>query len=116
MKFLQIHTFYPAYLTEFYERNPHLASATFDEQIAALVQDGFSASHMFAPYMRELGYDSQLAIANCPQAQVQWLEQNAISDVSQDDWIFEIARQQVEVFKPDILYLQVKFLPNISGD
>jgi Flp pilus assembly protein TadD len=105
MKFLQIHTFYPAYLTEFYERNPHLASATFDEQIAALVQDGFSASHMFAPYMRELGYDSQLAIANCPQAQVQWLEQNAISDVSQDDWIFEIARQQVEVFKPDILYL-----------
>jgi hypothetical protein len=30
---LQIHTFYQLYLTEFYERNSQLASATFDEQL-----------------------------------------------------------------------------------
>lgn len=105
MKFLQIHTFYPLYLMEFYEQNPHLSFATFDEQITALVKDGFVGSHLFAPYMHQQGYESQLVIANCPQAQMQWLRQNGISDISEHEGIIEIARQQVEVFKPDILYL-----------
>lgn len=105
MKFLQIHNFYSLYLAEFYNRNPQLESATFDEQITALVQDGFSASHMLAPHMRQLGYESQLVIANCPQAQVQWLYENGISGISQQNWMLEIARYQVETFKPDILYL-----------
>lgn len=105
MKFLQIHTFYQLYLTEFYERNSHLASATFDEQIEALVQDGFAACHIFAPFMSELGYDSRLVIANCPQSQAQWLNENRISGINEQNWMLEIAKQQVEEFKPDILYL-----------
>lgn len=105
MKFLQIHTFYPLYLAKFYERNPDLASAPFDEQIAVLLQDGFGACHMFAPYMRERGYDAQLAIANCLQSQLQWLQEKGTSDVSQQNWMGEIALQQIEILKPDILYL-----------
>lgn len=105
MKFLQIHSFYEKYLADFYHRNLHMATAPFEEQIEALLQNGFAAGHMFAPYLREFGYDTQLIIANCLQAQTQWARENGMTHWSQKDWRLEIARRQVEAFKPDILHL-----------
>lgn len=105
MKFLQIHSFYEKYLADFYHRNVNLVAAPFDAQIAALVQDGFAAGHLFAPYMRELGYDAQIIIANCLPAQTQWAREHGMMHWNSPDWRLEITRRQVEFFKPDILYL-----------
>ncbi len=102
MKLLQIHTFYPAYLDEFNSKNAKLASLTFDQQIAEIIKDGFSAGHMFAPYLKDFGYDTQLIIANWFMAQSKWLNENGFSNI---DNMHEIVKLQVEKFRPDILYL-----------
>ena len=103
--FMQVHTFYPSYLQEFYALQPHLAVASFDEQIASLVADGFSAIHMFAPYMGKLGYRAQLIVANDQRSQARWLSEQKQSLQPGDDWVREIVRRQIETLKPDILYL-----------
>ncbi len=105
MKLLQIHTFYSNYLDDFYTRYPHLQHVPFAEQMAALVQDGFAAVHMLAPHLRRLGYNSQLVIANNLPSQLAWARENGLSNISQQHWLLEITRRQVEKIKPDILYL-----------
>lgn len=105
MRFLQIHTFYPQYLESLYSRFKYLHKASFQEQIDVLISDAFSAVHLVAPYMAQAGYESRLVIANCHQAQIQWLKENRSYGLSTENWIEEIARKQVEEFEPDILYL-----------
>ncbi|GEM_PF-1227785 len=106
LKFMQVHNFYEAYLHNFYTRRPTLAAQSFQEQITALVQDGFAAIHIFAPYMQQVGYQtSQLVIANCAPAQSQWLREHHRTINNPEQWLYEVVRQQIETFEPDVLYL-----------
>lgn len=105
MHFLQVHTFYPQYLESFYSRFKFLHKASFKEQIDVLISDCSGAVHMFVPYMKQVGYDSQLIIANCPQAQFQWMKENGNIKLHTDNWVKEITKRQIEEFAPDILYL-----------
>lgn len=105
MRFLQIHTFYPQYLESLYSRFRLLHRASFQEQVDVLISDAFSAVHMIAPYMSQAGYESRLVIANCNQAQFQWIKENGNYVLHSENWVEEIARKQVEEFEPDILYL-----------
>lgn len=105
LNLLQVHTFYPHYLSDFYQRDPLISHKSFREQISALVADGFSGSHMLAPYMSELGYTSQLVIANSYPAQLRWLRENGLQLHKPNDWLNEIVQRQINVIKPDILYL-----------
>lgn len=105
MKFLQILVFYENYLSDFYQKNRNLSEAPFKKQIEALVRDGFGAGHIFAPYISDYGYKSELIIANCRQAQMQWVMENGTKIDNAKEWFFEIVKKQVETFKPDILYL-----------
>ena len=104
LKFLQVHTFYPQYLTDFYLKNYSLSSTPYRDQIEALNRDGFSSSHIFEPHMKLLGYDSQLIIANNPYAQKQWMYENNLKIRNDNGAMLEIAHNQIEKFKPDILY------------
>jgi SAM-dependent methyltransferase len=105
LRFLQVHTFYPSYLDEFRARTPHLASAPFAEQVKALVADGFSGVHMFAPYMERLGYASSLVIANDHLAQRQWLREHGSPRELAAHGEHEVVRRQIEAIQPDVLYL-----------
>ncbi|HET6437338.1 MAG TPA: TylF/MycF/NovP-related O-methyltransferase [Anaeromyxobacter sp.] len=103
--FLQVHTFYPSYLSEFYARAPELAGRPFAEQVGALIADGFSGIHMFAPYMSRLGYDSHLVIANDAHAQRRWLGEHGLPAELAGQGIQEVVRRQIESLQPDVLYL-----------
>lgn len=85
--------------------NPGLENEPFDAQIEKLLADGFSGSHMFPPYLRQIGYDAHLVIANCPGAQLQWAREHAVTELTPQNWLYEIPRRQVEFFRPDVLYL-----------
>lgn len=104
MKFLQIHGFYPEYLDRFYSKNPLLSQQSFDRQLHELLEDGFSGSHLFAPYMTPYGYESVLIIANCYPAQQAWCLEHGIA-LPTTLSLYETTLQQVEYYKPDILYL-----------
>ncbi len=119
IKFLQIHTFYDRYLDEFYTRNPEVAGLSFDDQTEELIRDGFSGIHMFAPYMRDHGYDSRLLIANNIRLQQKWIEESG-AQFSGSPRLWDIVVKQVEYYKPDVLYLSdpitfdTKFLNALS--
>jgi len=99
---LQIHTFYPAYLEQFYARNPALPGQDFATQIKALEADAFSANHMLTPYLGALGYEAQLIVANDPVSQGRWAAQHGLPN---GIGMMEVVRRQVETYRPEILYL-----------
>lgn len=103
--FLQIHGFYPLVIQELYTNKPDLEKKLFSHQMKELINCGFSAVHLFAPYMSRLGYNSQLVIANCLYSQFQWLTENNQMISYTQNYIFEITRRQIDTLKPDILYL-----------
>lgn len=105
LKFVQVHTFYEDYLDSFYSRNSNLGSSSFKEQTDALINDGFSGIHIIAPYMNDLGYDSQLIIANNKQAQLKWLKENNISFSNDGNLSNRILAEQINRIEPDVLYL-----------
>ncbi|MEW6601098.1 MAG: FkbM family methyltransferase [Nitrospirota bacterium] len=105
LRFLQINTFYDKYLNTFYTGSPGLADRPFNEQVDAVLSGGFSAVHNFTPYISALGYDSQFIIANCRQAQFQWLKEHGLSHPADADWVVEITKRQIEEFRPDVLMM-----------
>jgi len=105
MKLLQVHTFYNPYLNYLYNSNSGLAEKSYHEQNEKLIYDGFSGSHMIAPHLRSIGYDSELVIANAMPAQMKWMMENGIRLQNKDNAIYEIVFRQIEKLRPDVLYL-----------
>src|SRR6185369_11593431 len=77
----------------------------FDEQVNALVRDGFSGIHIFAPYMGEAGFRPHFVVANNANAQAMWLHEQGISYTDTKNWLHDIVRMQIEALKPEVLYL-----------
>lgn len=107
MKFLQIHTFYSAYLARHYSLLPQLLDAPHAEQTEALLTDGFGAAHMWAPVLAKMGHQAQLIIANDVASQFRWARENlsGLKLKKKSEWIHGIAIEQVNHFQPDVLYL-----------
>ena len=104
MRFMQIQTFYGAYLSVFYGARPGLAERPYQEQIDALLDDGYCGAHLRTPYLAQLGYECQLVISNCVEAQAQWAIAHGIAPPQNLMESICLVLRQIEVFKPDILY------------
>lgn len=104
MKFLQIHHFYDGYIEAFYKSKPHLVEAPYVDQIQALIRDGFAGGYIYPPYLKELGYETDLIIANCGPAQIAWIKENAKTNVNPNHWMHDITRRQIDAIKPDVIF------------
>lgn len=103
-RFLQLNTFYAAYLRDFYSAQPGLAEAPYQAQLDALLDDGFSGPHMMTRGMKERGWETFHIIANALEMQKRWLKQNDIS-FSEPLNAALIAAMQIEMFRPDVVYI-----------
>ncbi|MDX2142283.1 MAG: glycosyltransferase [Rhodospirillaceae bacterium] len=105
MRILQLATYYPAYLTALYARQPDLASASYDKQIDALIADGFGAGHIVTPYLPALGHEAMLVVGNCAQAQTQWALSHGLPAPRTPADFTALAARQIDDYKPDVLYV-----------
>ncbi len=107
LRFLQLHTFYPAYLAQLYASQPRLFQMDYEDQLSVILADGFGAAHMWAPVLKAQGHEAMLVIGNNVVSQFQWAAENlqALKMKKKSAWLHEIALQQVEHFDPDVLYL-----------
>lgn len=105
MRFMQIASFYPAYLNAFYGRDPARPNLPFDAQIAALLADGFGGGHLIAPYMAGVGYETMLVVTNAMPAQTQWALAHGIAAPRTDAELRALIARQIETFAPDVLYV-----------
>lgn len=101
-RFLQINTFYPSYLEDFYTARPQLMEASYDTQINALLDDGFADPHIFTRPLREHGFETMQIVANNGISQGAWLRENGGGAGKVDSAIATL--QQIEKFAPDIVY------------
>lgn len=105
MRFLQIASFYPAYLDSFYRRQPDMASASFASQIGALLADGFGGGHLIAPAMATVGFEPTLIITNAAPAQTQWALEHGLPAPRSNADLGALVARQVEALDPDVLYV-----------
>ena len=105
MQFLQIASFYPAYLQNFYGCSLDLAEASFTAQIDALLADGFGGGHLIAPAMRTTGFEPTLVITNAVPAQGQWAMEHGFAAPRSDADLRALVARQIEMIAPDVLYV-----------
>ena len=103
MRFLQINTYYPAYLRDFYAARPHLLSADYDIQIDALLDDGFSESHIFSRSLKGHGFETFQVAINNPASQNAWLASQGSAPRPDTEHALTTL-EQIGRFAPDIVY------------
>lgn len=104
LRFMQLDTFYASYLDSMYAQHLNLAHKSYCIQLETIFYDGFAAIHTVAPYMQDIGYESQWVIGNNKPAQIKWAQENNFSAYDENNWLYEIVREQISRFQPDILY------------
>lgn len=100
--------FYDEYMRLFYRNNPTLKNENYQNQISAFIDDKFPSSHLLTPHLKRLGYETELLIPNCYEAQMCWMREYGFKEtyqINQHHWIYEITQKQINQIKPDIIYM-----------
>lgn len=104
MRIQRITTNYPAYLSRFFAKRPHLASKSFQEQHAALMADASGWADFWSVALEKRGYQMIDTVSNVESMQKAWASENGVEYAS-ENWMFEITTAQVRAFQPDILFV-----------
>ena len=104
LRFLHIHSFYPDVIQHLYSRTPGLANTDFVSQTKAVLQDGFSSSHIFVEPLSDMGFETHFIVPDNPYAQRRWVLDNNPASLNSDAGLMEIVAAQIEAIQPDIIY------------
>lgn len=104
MRLIRLSTNYPAYLAEFYARQPTLAFAPFEVQHAALMGDCFGWSDFWTRHLSNLGYTAWEPVANAEPQQKAWAKEHRVT-WSEKRWLYDISIAQVCHFAPDVVFV-----------
>ncbi len=102
-RFLQVNTFYPDYLMDFYAARPQLEHASYETQMDALLDDEFSGTHIWTRPLKAHGFETLNVIANNPFTQRAWLREHGYTVGDKVDSAFATLRQ-IHDFAPDVFY------------
>lgn len=105
IKLLKASSYYPAYLNWFYARHTHLELASYAEQHAALMADGFSLSDSWSRHLgrAEGNFEVQELVVNAAPLQKRWARENGFS-FREEHWLSDIFLEQFRRFGPRVLY------------
>ncbi len=101
--FLCVHDVYPGYYPTLQRLCREAGAKSYAEQIEIFRQDGFGALHMYPFYMPPQLWRSHLSIFSHMQLQTQWWREFGQGPCPSDP--HEMLRQQVELLRPDVLYI-----------
>ena len=132
MKILFIDTYYENFQKAFYRKNKSLKNCNYKVQINSLLNESFGTSDAYSYYLNKEKILAQDLIVNCIYLQKKWAKENKINfsnfrlkiphkffkipfigkSFSNLPGLYEIAKAQIKIFKPDILYCQdLSFFP-----
>ncbi|HYR84151.1 MAG TPA: glycosyltransferase [Terriglobia bacterium] len=78
MRVLIVNTDYPTFQTWFYEQNPGLAQAAFDEQMRARNESLFGVADFYSRNLRKLGHEAWDVYANNDIMQSAWAKEHGM--------------------------------------
>ncbi len=102
MRLLKLGIYYLTYLQNFYAKRPKLKRQSYALQHRALIADCFGSSDFWTDALTKLNYETTDIIANAEFLQKSWASENAVN-FDENDWLFEIAAEQIKSFRPDVL-------------
>ncbi|WP_421900083.1 glycosyltransferase family protein [Maridesulfovibrio sp.] len=105
LRVMQTISTYTNFINHFYAYNPKIASMGYQAQNEALLNYGFFAPHIIAPYTKEMGCAHELTFPNAEHMQRAWLKERGLSANLQTGWEADVLRMHIDEFKPDILYV-----------
>lgn len=132
MKIAIIDTYYPVFQASHYAKSPQLESASYDQQLHALIDQCFGTSDFYSRHLNALGCEAEDMIVNCMTLQAAWAKQNNVpfsrlamriphrafrlpligKFFSNLPGLLDVAIAQVKKAKPDVLYCQdLSFFP-----
>ncbi len=102
MKILCIDTYYPAFLSSL----PQM-TGKYEDELSSLLSLGFGTFDAYSFYLRAEGHDVVDVIANYEPLQRLWARENAFPDgIAWTMSLETIMAEQVERFRPDVIFLQ----------
>lgn len=93
---------YPGYLESFYRKNPQTGNLSYDDHYNLLINDTTEFAGSYTRNFRKLGINAKCIISNDSILQSKWKSENKLSSDKNSDILFE----QVNSFKPDILWIE----------
>ena len=132
MKILIVDTYYDKFLKSFYKKNTTLKNSEYDFQLKALLNTNFGTSDAYSYYFNKNNWEAKDLIVNNFFLQKEWGKNNniKISELRSKiphkffkfpiigkklvyfNRLFDISKEQIKAFKPDILYCQdLSFFP-----
>jgi spore maturation protein CgeB len=93
---------YPGYLESFYRNNPSAKNLSYEEHYNLLINDATEFAGSYTRNFMKLGINAKCIISNDSFLQSKWKSENSLSSDRNSDILFE----QVNSFKPDILWIE----------
>ncbi len=133
MKIVIVDTYYPAFLTRFYEQQNGLAVTDYSTQLQALLNACFGTSDFYSRHLNSLGCEAQDLVVNCIPLQKAWANANNVpfsqlalkiphrlfrvlmlgKFLADLPGLMDLAIAQIKAAKPDVLYCQdLSFFPS----
>lgn len=126
MRILLVTTDYPDFQSAFYHRAPELAASPYADQVAAREKSHFGIVGGYAHYLRQMGHEVGVVIANCENMQRAWAREQGMrfcragarhlvmrgglipwfAGSPTPRWRHDIVLAQVRAFRPDVLMNQ----------
>ncbi|HJQ19459.1 MAG TPA: glycosyltransferase [Gemmatimonadaceae bacterium] len=78
MRVLILDTYYARFLDAVYGREPSLATASYDTQLARLAAECFGTSDFYSRHLREQGVQAADLVVNCAPLQMRWAAENGM--------------------------------------
>ena len=101
-KLLSLSSMYPGFLESFYIKNPQSKHMQYEDQYNLLLNNSTEFAASYTRNFRKLGIDAKCIISNDNSLQTKWKAENGLNSDKSSDILFE----QVNSFKPDILWIE----------
>lgn len=105
MKFVNITTFYPGYLNQFYAKHPGLENKSYAQQKEILDYDAFGWADFWFHALTPMGYEVLEITANAESMQRVWALENKIPNDEKINFN-QIALKQIKRFRPEIIWFK----------
>src|SRR3954451_17270687 len=93
-----------------YAERRGLEVASYDEQLASLIERGFGTSDAYSRELNNLGHEATDLVVNCLPLQRTWAAEHGAPKpprlVGKASWLNRIALRQVAEIEPDVVYVQ----------
>lgn len=105
MKIAKLSIYYPAYVTQLFQRYPEIATLDYQKQLKAIHADFFAWADSWSHALNQVGHECVEIISNIEPLQRAWASENLSQEFSDSLPLLDITIEQIRKFRPDVLFV-----------